>query len=123
MACHSIINPLGFSLEHYDAIGRWQTEDKDKPVDTASDYTTHDDAQVRIKSIADVARIAADSPAGHRAFVTHLFHHLVRRPARADGPDTLESLVKRFASSNYNIQELVVHIATLTASHTPSDPS
>ena len=24
--CHSVINPLGFSLEHYDAVGRFLDE-------------------------------------------------------------------------------------------------
>lgn len=25
--CHSVINPVGYAFEHYDAIGRWQTEE------------------------------------------------------------------------------------------------
>lgn len=25
--CHSVINPVGFAFEHYDAIGRWQDEE------------------------------------------------------------------------------------------------
>ena len=33
MGCHATINPLGFSLENYDAIGRWRTKDDDKPID------------------------------------------------------------------------------------------
>ena len=31
--CHGMINPLGFSLEHYDAVGRYRAKEKDKPVD------------------------------------------------------------------------------------------
>ncbi len=30
--CHSMINPLGFSLENYDAVGRFRTIDNQKPV-------------------------------------------------------------------------------------------
>ncbi len=33
-SCHSRIDPLGFALENYDAIGQWRTQDTGKPVDT-----------------------------------------------------------------------------------------
>ena len=32
--CHAIMDPLGFSLENFDAIGRWRTEADGVPVDT-----------------------------------------------------------------------------------------
>jgi hypothetical protein len=31
--CHARMDPLGFSLENYDAIGRWRTHDGDAPID------------------------------------------------------------------------------------------
>ena len=31
--CHDRMDPLGFSLENYDAIGRWRTHDGDLPID------------------------------------------------------------------------------------------
>ncbi len=35
--CHSRIDPLGFALENYDAIGRWRDEDAGKPVDNSGE--------------------------------------------------------------------------------------
>jgi hypothetical protein len=32
-SCHSRIDPLGFALENYDALGRWRTEDDGQPID------------------------------------------------------------------------------------------
>jgi len=32
-ACHARMDPLGFALENYDAVGRWRTEDADTPID------------------------------------------------------------------------------------------
>ncbi|MFM7036117.1 MAG: DUF1592 domain-containing protein [Planctomycetaceae bacterium] len=34
-ACHEVMDPLGFSLEHFDAIGRWRTHDNGLPVDAS----------------------------------------------------------------------------------------
>ena len=31
--CHKIMDPIGFSLENYDAIGRWRTTDDGSPID------------------------------------------------------------------------------------------
>jgi mono/diheme cytochrome c family protein len=33
--CHRLIDPVGFSLENYDAVGRWRTTDQDAPVDAS----------------------------------------------------------------------------------------
>jgi hypothetical protein len=32
-SCHSKMDPLGFSLEHFDVLGRWRDEDRGQPVD------------------------------------------------------------------------------------------
>jgi hypothetical protein len=32
-SCHSRMDPLGFALENYDAIGRWRSDDGSFPVD------------------------------------------------------------------------------------------
>lgn len=33
--CHKLMDPIGFSLENYDATGRWRTADSGTPVDAA----------------------------------------------------------------------------------------
>ena len=32
--CHQLMDPVGFSLESYDAVGRWRTSDDGLPIDT-----------------------------------------------------------------------------------------
>jgi hypothetical protein len=32
-SCHARMDPLGFGLENYDAIGHWRTQDGDLPID------------------------------------------------------------------------------------------
>ena len=34
-SCHQRMDPLGFGLENYDAIGRWRTEDQGLPIDAS----------------------------------------------------------------------------------------
>jgi hypothetical protein len=34
--CHSLMDPIGFGMEKYDAIGRWRVEENGKPIDDAA---------------------------------------------------------------------------------------
>ncbi|MEM7386628.1 MAG: DUF1588 domain-containing protein [Verrucomicrobiota bacterium] len=117
MACHSTINPLGFSLENYDAVGRWrETEANRKPVDAESDFETGTGETIRLRNARDVAAYALANPSAHRAFVTHLFHHLIKQPSAAFGEGTLENLRHSFQNSGFHIQNLMIEMATLSAS-------
>ena len=33
--CHKLMDPVGFSLENYDAVGRWRTAEDGKPIDAS----------------------------------------------------------------------------------------
>ncbi len=122
MGCHSTINPLGFTLENYDAIGRWRTVDNQKPVDPVSELSTDDGETLRLTCARDVAKFAIDNPNGQRAFIHNLFHHTVKQAVGAYGPDEMEELRHTFVNSGYNIQKLLVEMATVAAAKgLPSD--
>lgn len=35
-ACHNLMDPLGFSLENYDVLGRWRDKENNEPIDTSA---------------------------------------------------------------------------------------
>ena len=37
-SCHIPMDPLGFALENFDAVGRWRTRDGELPVDAAGGF-------------------------------------------------------------------------------------
>jgi hypothetical protein len=117
MTCHSSINPLGFSLEHFDAVGRWRTNDNNKPVDARDQFDADDGRTVTLAGPRDIASYAVGSESAHRAFVRQLFHHTVKQPMPAFGEATLESLRAQFAESGFSIQKLLAEIAVTSASH------
>ncbi len=39
-SCHSLLDPIGFGLENFDAIGRWREKDGEFPVEAAGRLTT-----------------------------------------------------------------------------------
>lgn len=36
--CHSMMDPLGFALENFDAVGRWRERDSDFPIDSTGNW-------------------------------------------------------------------------------------
>jgi hypothetical protein len=123
MSCHSVINPLGFSLENFDGVGRFRTMDNGKTVDTVSEFPTSDGDTIRIERARDVADYAARSPQAHAAFVRQLFQQLVKQPINAYGAETLDRLTEFFAGANFNVQKLAAEIVKLAALHDDSSSS
>ena len=119
MTCHSTINPLGFSLEHYDAIGRWRERDAGKPVNDDTVLKTDSGKVHRFHNARDVAEFAVQSPEAHRAFVRFLFHHLTKQPMEAYGIETSDELTKSFRESGFHIQKLICEIAVRAAEREP----
>jgi hypothetical protein len=115
-SCHGLINPLGFTFEKYDAIGRVRTTDGTKPVDASGYYKTRSGQLVNFKDAEDLAKYLANSDEAQTAFVEKLFQNLVKQPVRAYGPRTLPNLVASFKKDRYNVRSLMVSIMLATAS-------
>lgn len=113
--CHSFINPLGFSLEHFDAVGRYRTTDNERPIDATGDYETVSGELIHLTRARDVAEYAARSNETRDAFIEQLFHHTVKQPLRAYGEDVAARLRESFQRSGGNIQKLLVEIAVIAA--------
>jgi len=115
--CHSVINPLGFSLEHYDAVGRFRTSEGDRPIDSVSNYTTDEGETIRLTGARDLAQFAAGSEQAQNAFIEQLFNQIVKQPMLAYGPNVLNHLRQSFVESGFNVKKLLVDIVTTSALH------
>jgi hypothetical protein len=117
-----MINPLGFPLENYDAVGRFRSEERGRAVDSAGHYLTRAGSDVEFANARDLATFLARSEETHAAFVEQLFQHLVKQPIQAYGPDELASLRKAFVDQGFKIRALMADILTET-SLAPDRPS
>lgn len=116
-SCHDMINPLGFTLERFDAIGRLRTADNGKPVDASGAYQARSGEVVRFQGVRDLARFIATSDEAHGAFAEQLFQYVVKQPVLAYGPRTLPDLQKAFATNQFSIRKQLVETVTVAALH------
>lgn len=115
MVCHGIINPLGFTLEHFDAVGRYREKDNDKPIDSTGVYHARSGRDVTVRGARELAKFLTESDEARSAFVEQMFHSLVQQPIQAYGPHALDDLRHSFADNGFNIRKLAVAIMTLSA--------
>ncbi len=115
MTCHAVINPLGFTLENFDAVGRYREKEHAKPVDATGSYQTRTGETKTFKGVRELAGFLAASEEVHASFTEQLVHHLVQQPVRAYGTETLNVLRQSFAKNDFDIKKLTVEIMATTA--------
>ncbi len=82
--CHVLINDLGFSLEQFDAVGRFRQEELGKPIDPTGGYVTTDGQRADFQNARQLAEFLSGCGDVHRA---------VRRSAvRARGESARDGL-------------------------------
>jgi hypothetical protein len=109
--CHRLMDPIGYSLENYDAVGRWRTSDANSPID-ASD-TLFDGTPLR-----GVAGLQGWILAHPELFVSTLTEKLLtfgtgRGVEYYDGP-AVRRIVRDAAADDYRFSSLVIGIVNST---------
>ena len=107
-SCHSVIDPLGFSLENFDVVGAWRTTDETgKPVD-ASGTTA---GGMKIDGLPGLRAALLADPEQFPKTVTEklMSYALGRRLEYYDRP-AVRKIVHDAASSQYRWSSLIVGI-------------
>lgn len=111
MACHGMINQLGFTLEHFDAVGRFRQEEYGKPVDSSGLYLDREGEKTELQGARGLADFLITSDEAHNAFVEQMFQFMNKQPIQAFGDGTLQKLRSDFVGSGFHIRKLMGNIA------------
>jgi hypothetical protein len=106
-SCHSRMDPLGFGLENYDAIGAWRSQDGEFPVDPSGvlpDGRSFDGPQ-GLKKI-----LLADRDHFAECVTKKLLTYALGRGLEGYDRPTVKTIVKNVARHNYRFSSLVLEI-------------
>jgi mono/diheme cytochrome c family protein len=107
-SCHAVIDPPGFALENFDAIGGWRTTDEsEKPVDAAA---TMMDGRT-VEGLAGLRAMLLDEPERFPRTVTEklLSYAVGRRLTHTDRP-VVRRIVRDAAASDYRWSSIILGI-------------
>lgn len=117
--CHTTINALGFSLEHFDAIGRYRQVEMQQPIDSSGSYTMRTGESKEFDGVREIADFLVESDELHEAFVRQLFHYAIQQPIDAYGENRLAELKQGFVASDFNVRTLLQEVVTATLEQPP----
>ena len=107
-SCHSQMDPLGFALENYDAIGRWRTMDGDFEIDPSGELPGglgFDDA-AGLKAL--LSRRAAKRFC--RCLIENMLTYALGRGLDPADYSTVEAIRRRLVADEYRFQSIVIGI-------------
>lgn len=104
--CHSQMDPIGFSFEHYDAIGRWRDTDQGQTIDTTGELATGQ----TFDGTTSLAAVIKNDPRFGRCATTKLFSYaLGRKPQDIDTP-RIDALAKGLADAKNRTRALITSL-------------
>jgi hypothetical protein len=111
-ACHAIMDPLGYSLENFDAVGAWRTHDEGVPIDATgvlADGTPLDGpASLRnsmVKYSDQFVRVVAEK----------LLTYALGRGVEYHDMPTVRGIVRSASAADYRFSSLIFGIVTSDA--------
>ena len=106
-SCHSIMDPIGLSVENFDAIGRWRTTEGDAPVDASGGFPDG-------SAFAGVAGLRQALLQRPELFVTtfteKLLTYALGRGLGYDDAPAVRTIRRSAASDDYRFSSLILGI-------------
>jgi len=117
--CHTIINPPGFALEHYDGIGKWQTTDPrggaiDASVTTAQ-VNFGDGNPKPISSPLQLMQEIAKTPKAKQLYAQAWVSYAFGRDPNGNDQCLVDQLNTKLSQSSYSILQLLADLTQADA--------
>lgn len=110
-ACHILMNPVGFTFEHYDAIGAFRTMDGAHPIDATGSVPDSDIAG-NIDGALELARELAASDEVTQCVARQWLRFALARPTGAADQASTEAAYEAYVDADGDLRELVIAITT-----------
>ncbi len=112
--CHKLMDPPGFALEHYDAIGRYRPDDQGKPIDASGALAFTSYTQAPFMDATEMFKTMASSPEVRACLTRQAFRYVFGRAETATDNPVLSKAYQQFVSSG-NVGALVPQLVSSSA--------
>ncbi len=112
--CHQLMDPFGFGLESYDAVGLWRTKDNGQPINTRATIVGTDIAGA-FDGPASLMKKLAGSADLQRCYAGHWFTFAYGRAPHPSDMGSRRRLDDAFAKAAFDIKSLVLELTQTDA--------
>jgi len=113
--CHRLIDPVGFALENYDAVGQYRTTENNVTIDASGKVPGATD---NVTGAVQLAQQLADSVQVQQCFAQHWIEYGYGRTLHSTSPEDAclqEKVNSAFKTSGYNVKQLLLDLTQTTA--------
>ena len=105
--CHSAMDPIGFSMENFDAVGRWRERDAGKTIDSSGVLP----GGIAFDGVAGLKKVLLDQPEPFiSAFAEKLMMYAVGRNVQYYDMSAVRKIMRDSAKENYTFASLVLNL-------------
>ena len=110
-ACHKTLDPIGFALENFDAVGAWRSVEAGEPIDASGQLADG----TKVNGVVELRQSLMSRPENFATTVTEklLIYALGRGLDPRDMPQ-VRAIVHGASSDNYRFSRLILGIARST---------
>ncbi len=113
--CHQFMDPIGLGFEHYDALGRYRTQEGGRDVDASGEIIGETDMNGTFTGALELADRLAQSDDVKSCVLEQMLSYATGHPATTEDECSLPSLMTSFKASGGNLQEALVMITQTDA--------
>jgi hypothetical protein len=109
--CHRLMDPVGFTFENYDAVGRWRTAEEGKPIDASGGLPDGS----KFEGVAGLERAILSRPevfAG--VFTEKLLTYGLGRGVEAYDAPAVRTVVRIAQADNFRFSSFILGIVNST---------
>jgi hypothetical protein len=113
---------MGYTFEHYDALGAYRDQENDAPVDSSGALVDGDSSVPQVADAVELASLLASSSHVHNCFVRQAYRFTSGQTESDVDADALSARTQAFEADDLNVAELLLDwVASLAAQ--PRSPS
>ena len=112
--CHQFMDPVGFALENYDAVGQFRTTENGVEIDPSG---TVPDTLGDVSGPIDLAQKLAGSEDVQNCFAKRWSEYGYGLTLRAEDKCTTQAVTTAFKTSGYNVKQLLIELTQTDAFH------
>jgi hypothetical protein len=106
-SCHKVMDPVGFALENFDAVGAWRTEEPGGPIDASGQLADG----TAVDGVATMRQAILDRPDVFVGTMTEkLMTYALGRGIRAQDMPAVRQVVRDAAAADYRFSSIVLGI-------------
>ncbi|MEQ1877471.1 MAG: DUF1588 domain-containing protein, partial [Bdellovibrionia bacterium] len=105
--CHRLMDPIGFGLENFDAVGSFRATEKSYPVNASGEINNLSVSTIFYNGPVELGRALGSNPDVGACISSQVFRYAMGRASETGDQCTTQKILRDFSNSNRNVLSIL----------------